>query len=289
MTTVIEKRLQDPGAIQIVADFSPPRGTDPALLDDARHLDADFIAVAYNPGKAARVNSAFTAAWIKQNTGKDVNFSLSTRDMNKVSIQSMLMGAELMGLENVVVLKGDSFTEKELSLTRPVDDYVPTGLIRAITEMNERIDYKGLKLRNPTSFCVGATIDLGFSIERQITLTRKKVAAGAQFFLLQALFYPERLAEFTERYAERYGEELTAPIYCGVQVMIEDSLVFGDIPEWVTSGLAKGRPGEDIAVELIDQYVEAGHNSIYLVAPILKGGKRDYEGTQRVIESTHSA
>ena len=288
MTTVIEKRLEDHDAIQIIADFSPPRGTDPALLDDARYLDANFIAVAYNPGKSARVNSAFTAAWIKQNTGKDVTFSLSTRDMNKVAIQSMLMGAGLTGLENVVVLKGDAFTEKELTITRPVDDYVPTGLIRAITEMNERIDYKSLKLRNPTSFCVGATMDLGFGIERQITLTRRKVKAGAQFFLLQSLFYPQRLVEFSERYADRYGEELTAPIYCGVQVMVEDSIVFGDIPEWVTSGLDKGRPGEEIAVELIDQYVQGRHNSIYLVAPILKSGRRDYAAAQRVIEQVRS-
>jgi|GEM_PF-183320 5,10-methylenetetrahydrofolate reductase len=288
MTTVVEQRLQDPKAVQIIADFSPPRGTDPSLLDDARYLDADFIAVAYNPGKSARVNSAFTAAWIKQNTGKDVTFSISTRDMNKVAIQSMLMGAELAGLENVVVLKGDSFTEKELTITKPVDDYIPTGLIRAITEMNERIDYKGLKLRNPTSFCVGATIDLGFGVERQIELTRKKVKAGAQYFLLQALFYPERLAEFVERYAERYGEELNAPIYCGVQVMVEDSVVFGDIPDWVTSGLDRGRSGVDIALELAEGYRQYGVPSIYLVAPILKGGRRDYEAAQQVIEAIRS-
>lgn len=288
MTTVVEQRLQDPEAVQIIADFSPPRGTDPSLLGDARHLDADFIAVAYNPGKSARVNSAFTAAWIKQNTGKDVTFSLSTRDMNKVAIQSMLMGAELAGLENVVVLKGDSFTEKELTITKPVDDYVPTSLIRAITEMNGRIDYKGLKLRNPTSLCIGATIDLGFGIERQVVLTRKKVEAGAQFFLLQALFYPERLAEFVERYADRNGEELTAPIYCGVQIMVKDSVVFGDVPEWVTSGLDEGRSGVDIALELAEEYRQYGFRSIYLVAPILQGGRRDYEAAQQVIEGIRS-
>ena len=214
MTTVIEHRLKDPTGVQIVADFSPPRGTDPAVLEEAGYLDADFISVNYSPGKSARVNSAFAAAWIKQNAGKEVTFSLSTRDMNRVATQSLLMGADMMDLENVVVLKGDSFTEKELTITKPVDDYLPTGLIRAISDMNRGIDYKGLKLNNPTSFCIGATIDLGRDMGRQIALTRKKVEAGAQFFFLQALFSPERLMEFLERYADRYGDEL-----CGARML----------------------------------------------------------------------
>jgi len=288
VATVIEKRAEDPNEVLFVADFSPPRGTDPALLEDARHLDADFIAVAYNPGKSARVNSAFTASWIKQQTGKDVTFSLSTRDMNRVAIQSMLMGAELAGLENVVVLKGDTFTEKELSITKAVDDYKPTELIAAISAMNEGADYKGLKLRNPTNLCVGATIDLGFGIEKQVPLTRKKVLAGAQYFLLQAFFYPGRLVEFIAAYEQRYGEPLTAPVFSGVQVMTPETLVFGDVPQWVTDDLAKGISGVDIALRVLDQHVAAGFNSIYLVAPILKAGRRDYEAAQQVIERYRS-
>ena len=75
MTTVVEHRFQYPDAVQIVADFSPPRGTDRALLEEARHLDADFISVNYSPGKSARVNSAFAAAWIKERFGREVTFS----------------------------------------------------------------------------------------------------------------------------------------------------------------------------------------------------------------------
>ena len=154
-------------------------GTDTSLLHEAKSLDADFISVNYSPGKSARVNSAFAAAWIKQNTGKEVIFSLSTRDMNRVAAQGLLLGAGMMGLENVVVVKGDSFTESELEITKPVDDYAPTGLIRAVADMNRGIDYKGLRLQNPTGFCIGATIDLTRSMDRQVALTRKKVEAGS--------------------------------------------------------------------------------------------------------------
>ena len=284
MTTVVEHRFQCTDTVQIVADFSPPKGTDPAPLDEASRLDADFISVNYSPGKSARVNSAIAAAWIKQNAGKEVIFSLSTRDMNRIAAQGLLLGANMMDLENVVVLKGDRFTKTELAITKPVDDYAPTGLIRAIADMNRGIDYKGLKLQDPTSFCIGATIDLVRSMDRQVELTRKKVEAGAQFFLLQALFYPERLAEFLKRYSDRYGEELPALIYCGVQVLVEDGVTFGVLPDWVSSALRTGRSGEDIAVETASRYLDAGQRSIYLLAPIFRGGRRDYAACQRVIE-----
>lgn len=284
MTTVVEHRFQCPDTVQIVADFSPPRGADSTLLDEAGRLDADFISVNYSPGKSARVNSAFAAAWIKQNAGKEVIFSLSTRDMNRVAAQGLLLGANMMGLENVVVLRGDSFTETELAITKPVDDYAPTGLIRAIADMNRGIDYKGLKLQDPTGFCIGATIDLARSMDRQVELTRKKVETGAQFFLLQALFSPERLTEFLERYADRYGEELSALISCGVQVLVEDGVTFGVLPDWVTMSLRTGLSGEDIAVEVASRYLDAGHRSIYLLAPIFRGGRRDYVACQKVIE-----
>ena len=284
MTTVVEHRFLCPDTVQIVADFSPPKGTDPALLDEASRLDADFISVNYSPGKSARVNSALAAAWIKQNAGKEVIFSLSTRDINRVAAQGLLLGAGMMRLENVVVLKGDSFTETELAITKPVDDYVPTGLIRAIADMNVGIDYKGLKLQGTTAFCIGATIDLARSMDRQVELTRKKVEAGAQFFLLQALFSPERLTEFLKRYADSYGEELSTLISCGVQVLVEDGVTFGDLPDWVTSALRAGRSGEDIAVETTSRYLDAGQRSIYLLAPIFRGGRRDYVACQKVIE-----
>ncbi len=284
MTTVVEHRFQCPDTVQIVADFSPPRGTDPTLLDEAGRLDADFISVNYSPSKSARVNSAIAAAWIKQNAGKEVIFSLSTRDMNRVAAQGLLLGANMMNLENVVVLKGDSFTKTELAITKPVDDYAPTGLIHAIADMNRGIDYKGLKLQDPTSFCIGATIDLARSMGRQVELTRKKVESGAQFFFLQALFSPERLAEFLERYADRYDEELSALICCGVQALVEDGVTFGVLPDWVTTSLRKGHSGEDIAVETVSRYLDAGQRSIYLLAPIFRGGRRDYTACQKVIE-----
>ena len=285
MAKVVEKRAQHPDRTLVICDFSPPRGADSQLLEPAGGLDADFVCVAYNPGRSTRVSSFAAAHWIRSNFGKDVVFNLATRDMNKVAIQSLLLGAQLMGLENLVVVKGDEFSERDRTLLRDVSDFRPTELVRSIAEMNAGVDFKGLKLRSPTDFCVGASIDPARGLEREVALTRRKVEAGAQFFISQPTFGADGPGALMAGYADSYGEELSAPVFHGVQVMTEDSLVFGDVPEWVTDDLAKGRSGADIAVQTIHEFEDAGFRSIYLVPPVMKGGRRDYDAAQEVLEA----
>ena len=284
MTTIVERRHRDPGRVLFVCDFTPPRGPDPALLEPARGLDADFISVAYNPGKSVRVTSILAAHWIRRNTGRETLFTVATRDMNRLAVQSMLLGAGLLGLENAVVVMGDRFTDRELASVKPVDDFKPTELIAAANAMNRGLDYKGGKLRSPTALCVGATIDLGIGIEAQTRLTRRKVEAGAQYFLMQPVFDPALVRRFLDGYARACGEELTAPVFCGVQVMTPGGLVFGDVPEWVTGDLERGRDAVDIALAVLHDFVDAGFRSFYLVPPILRAGRRDYEAAARVLD-----
>ena len=115
---VTQKLLDNPDAPVFICDASPPRGSDPALLAPLRGLGADFLSVAYNPGRSVRVNSVAVAHWLERETGADVVFTIATRDMNRVAVQSLLLGAQLLGLENVIVVRGDDFTERELSSPR---------------------------------------------------------------------------------------------------------------------------------------------------------------------------
>ena len=285
MTSVVARYAQASDRAIFICDFSPPRGGDPELLEPARGLSADFISVAYNPGKSVRVTSAAAAHWIKTNTSADVIFTMATRDMNKLAIQSLLLGAQLLGLENLVVVKGDEFNARDLSVVAGVDDYTPTGLIRAVAEMNEGVDFKGLKLRTATRFCIGATFDLGRDAAREIALTSAKGEAGADFFLSQPTFSPEEPSRFLDAYGERYAEKFGLPVFHGIQVMSEESIVFGNVPQWVTDDLGRGRPGMEIALQVIEEFREAGFRSFYLVPPILRGGRRDYAAAQAVLQT----
>ena len=272
-----------------ICDFSPPRFLDPAAVERAKGINPDFICVAYNPGKAVRVDSAMLAAAIKGATGQDVIFNLSTRDMNKLAIQSHLLGAQMLGLENVVVIKGDAFSEKDLAQVKEIDDFRPTELIKAAESMNQGSDFRGSKLREPTQLCIGGAIDLGRGIDAEAALTHAKAKSGAAFFITQPLFDTGEISAFHDSYrgASR-GGELTQPVFWGLQVLVKDGIIFSNVPEWVRRDLDKGREGADIALELLRRFLDFGIRWIYLVPPILRGGARDYEAAQTVLEGARS-
>ena len=285
MTHVIEKYASNKGRPLFICDFSPPRGVDLSTLERAGELSADFICVAYSPGKSVRVDSAVVAYTLKQQAGKEVIFNLACRDGNRLALQNHFLGAQMLGLDNVVVIKGDDFTPRDLEAVKDVSDFKPTELIQSIKATNEGMDYKGLKLRAPTDFCVGGTIDLGRDIDAEAQLTHRKVQAGADFFLTQAFFDMGRAARFLETYRALTGEEFPRLLFYGVQILDKDGLVFGDVPEKTREELEGGRSGTDIALEVLRDRLNSGITAIYLVPPILRGGRRDYEAAQRVLEA----
>jgi 5,10-methylenetetrahydrofolate reductase len=246
-------------------------------------LEVDFLCVAYNPSKSVRADSAMTAYALKRDLGKDGIFNLACRDMNKLALQSHLLGAALLGLENVVVVQGDAFTEQEVAAVTGVRDFTPTELVRAIHQLNQGVDYRGMKLRTPTSFCVGSIIDLGRGVEKEVPLVQRKVEAGVEFFLTQAVYETSKVLEFQQCYQRATGQALEPPVFYGVQILTRDGITFGQVPPGLQQALEKGRTGVDIAIDLLSSLRSHGVRSFYLIPPILKGGVRDYDATQQVL------
>ena len=269
------------GHTSIICDFSPPRSGDPAVVEQAQ-IDADFISVAYNPGRAVRTNSAMLAAAI-QRSGKDAVFTLATRDMNKLALQSQLLGAQILGLQNVVVVQGDPFGRQDQTRVMSVNDYHPTGLLSAIAQMNQGQDFKEGQLRSPTDFCIGATVDLSRGIEEEAQLAVRKVQAGAEFLITQPVFDVDHVARYRESYAYHAGKAGTLPIYFGLQILEKDGVLFSSVPESVRSELEGGRSGVDIALELYQKFQEARLNNIYLMPPIKRGGARNYDAAKEFL------
>ncbi len=282
MVRVVERSYESTGRSGFICDFSPPRS---GSLAEARRADipADFISVAYNPGRAVRANSAMLAAAIQRETGKDTVFTIATRDMNRLAIQSLLLGAQMLGLENVVVVQGDPFSERDLNLTKPADDYRPTELIAGIRAMNEGTDFRGSTLREPTAFCVGATVDLGRVIDTEAALAARKVAAGADFLLSQPIFDPDDAHRFHDSYERQSGESLSVPVFHGLQILEPDGVLFSSVPDNVRAELDAGRSGVDIAVEMYGRFRDAGLHNVYLMPPIRRGGARDYDAARELL------
>ncbi len=228
-----------------------------------------------------------SAASLVKESGKDVIFNVSPRDMNRLAIQMYLLGAQARGLQNVLVLKGDDFTGKELERVKDVSDFRPSELVQAIRAMNEGLDFKGLKLTASTDFCIGATADLGKGIESEAALAARKAAAGAQFLVTQSVYRAEDVRAFNEQFADAAGPAV--PVLYGLQVLVSGGVIFGNVPEPLQAELERGRPGRDIALELAGVLREAGVRAFYVIPPILKGGGRDYTAAQQVLDSLRAS
>ena len=276
MARIVDCTYEATGNPGFICDFSPPRS---GSVAEARRADipADFVSVAYNPGRAVRANSAMLAAAIQRETGKEAVFTIATRDMNRLALQSLLLGAQMLGLENLVVVQGDQFNDRDRALLA-VNGYRPTELIAAIRSMNEGVDFRGSSLREPTGFCIGATIDLGRDLEAEAGLAARKVEAGADFLMSQPIFDPEDARRFRESYERQAGEPLAVPVFWGLQILEQDGVLFSSVPEGVSAELEAGRSGVDIAHELYGRFREAGLHDVYLVPPIPAGRRAGLRG-----------
>ena len=278
---ITEGAFECTGHTSIICDFSPPRSGDPRIVTQAQ-IGADFISVAYNPGRAVRTNSPMLAAAIQQ-SGKNTVFTLATRDMNKLAAQSQLLGAQTLGLQNVVVVQGDQFGPQDRARVASVNDYQPTSLIASIVRLNQGLDFKGSQLRTPTDFCIGASVDLGRGIEEEAQLAVRKVHAGAEFLITQPIFDVDHVARYRESYAYHAGKAGVLPIFFGLQILEKDGVLFSSVPASLQSELQGGRSGVDIALELYQRFQEAHLNNIYLMPPIKRGGTRNYDAAEEFL------
>ncbi len=281
MVRVVDCSYEATGRPGFICDFSPPRSGN---IAEARRADipADFISVAYNPGRAVRANSAMMAAAIRRETGKETVFTLATRDMNRLATQSLLLGAQMLGLENVVVVQGDQFNNRDRALLA-VNGYRPTELIAAIRAMNEGLDFRDSNLREPTAFCIGATFDVGRGIDDEAELAIRKVEAGADFLMSQPIFDPDDAHRFRNSYERQTGAPLAIPVFYGLQILEPGGVMFSSVPEGVQKELEGGRSGVEIAVELYGRFQDAGLRNVYLMPPIRRGGARDYGAAQEFL------
>ena len=268
----------------LLCDFSPPKGGNADLLLESYALNPDMFMVGYAPGKSVRLNPIFAADWIHSKTKIPSIFTVSTRDMNKSAMQSLLLGAELMGLPNVLIVKGDKFSAEDLNLQSEVYDFTPTELISDVKAMNERRDFRGNELTYPTRFCIGAALDLSRDWEKESRLTQTKITRGCNFIVSQPTFDPELPAKFLSFYEKTIGEKLKIPVMWGIQMVEKDTISFVNVPKWVHQDLEAGGSSYEITIDLVKRYLEFGIDTFYLVPTIYKGGRRDYLSAQAVIE-----
>ena len=290
MRTIADAVASSRGSPVVLCDVSPPRGSSPDLIARiSSQVDADFLSVAYSPGQSVRVHPLMVGAHLHRSLGRNVVVTIAMRDMNRIAIQSLLLGADLMGVRNVVILRGDRLRPRDHGLVREVNDYTPSALLRDISSLNSAIDFRGIRLAGPTSICAGAVADIGKDLEVETTLSARKLASGAQFLICQPSFDSGRALRFRQRLADAVGDSPLPPVFVGVQIPMKGGVDFGNVPDRIRRDLEAGRSGMDISKEVARTLCNSGIRTFYVVPPIFRSGRRGYDEANELIEYIRSA
>jgi methylenetetrahydrofolate reductase (NADPH) len=123
--------------IHISVEVVPPDGNDiqPLLrsLGALNGLPVDGFSVATNPVAKARMSALAAGALIQQHTGRPATLHCTTRDHNRLSLQSLLWGAKALGIDSVLAASGDRVALADhtaVSAVNDLDVYELIGLAR---------------------------------------------------------------------------------------------------------------------------------------------------------------
>ena len=210
------------GEFLTTVEIVPPRGTDPsAMLDGVRLLKAagvDGVNVPDGPRAQSRMGALATAVLIQQRVGMEAVVHYCCRDRNLLGMLSDLLGAQALGLRNLLLITGDPPKMGPYPDATAVFDIDAIGLTNLVSRLNRGLDPGGNALGEPTSFVVGVGVNPGAEdFEHEMRRFYWKVEAGAEYCITQPVFDLAQLERFAER-IDRDG--LRIPVIAGIWPLV---------------------------------------------------------------------
>ena len=200
----------------ITAELMPPRGGNPLRsLNIAQLLKDKVHAVNITDGSRAvmRMCSLSMSKLLLEN-GIEPIMQISCRDRNKIALQSDILGANALGIKNILCITGDSVKAGDQQDAKAVHEFESVRLLKQIQAFNQGIDptFKELSDKRTNLFS-GAAADPSCRNKRSLeSRTRKKKEAGANFLQTQMVMDRDYLVEF----CEEISKPLEIPVIAGV-------------------------------------------------------------------------
>jgi methylenetetrahydrofolate reductase (NADPH) len=186
-TGLLAKKIEA-GDFIITAEYLPATDTGRVPTDELRRSGAVAINVADNPD--GPIISSLASAIKLQQADIEPVFQIVTRDRNRIALQSDILGAASLGVNNILCLSGYHQSLSNVPQASNVYDIDSIQLIETINRMKtEEILLNGNIIEGDFSVLIGAVANPYFRpLELNILRLMKKVKAGANFIQTQAVF-----------------------------------------------------------------------------------------------------
>ncbi len=273
----------------VTAEFLPRVGTTAASLDAAAKALAGRVTSVNVADNLYGVGlSSLAASVALARLGVEPVYQVLTRDRNRLAIQADLLGAQFLGITNVLCLSGYHQTLMGHSESAGVFEIDSVQLVGMVSRMNEEQALAdGQRIENGFAMTIGAVANPNLRpLELNMLRLHKKVDAGARFVQTQAVFDIAAFREWLET-AEQEGITARAAVLAGVMPLAgadeakrltstyTDLYIPGDVIERIRKAgdaAAQRKEGVRIAIEIAKAVKSlAGVRGVH----ILSGGAED--------------
>jgi methionine synthase / methylenetetrahydrofolate reductase(NADPH) len=214
---LLEKLRSEHFVISVQLD--PPKGINLGRILKAAYVlkasgRVDVVDINSNPVARVMMDSLVTAEQIERQIGVPTIPHVTTREMNIMGLQSLMLGAwGAMKLRNVLIVTGDPPSIGEYPEARGVYEVDSIGLVKILSNFNRGVDWAGKSLGAPTDFTIGVAVNpTAEDLDREIERFQAKLDAGAHFVMTQPIF---DLSQW-EAFLVRWGKPLPTPFMIGL-------------------------------------------------------------------------
>ncbi len=220
--TGLQQRIQS-GKPLLLAEIHPPLGSDPApVRQAARALAGKVHAVGVTDNRDRVAMSALAASALVAAEGVEPVLHVTTRDRNRIALVSECLGAQALGVRNLLCTSGGHQTLGPYRAARNVFDVDAIQLLRAYAELESSASLVGEeRIPGAGPFCLGAVAaPYADPLELQMLRLAKKIQAGAQFLISEPVYDLERFAAWWTAVMRR-GLHEQAAFLAGIRPLVQ--------------------------------------------------------------------
>ena len=212
------KEKIESGKFIVCGEIGPPQSCDgDNIRSKSRFFKGivDAVNITDNQTSIARLSSIASAKILLEENVEPI-MQMTCRDRNRLAIQSDLMGAAALGIQNILCLTGDYQKFGDHPEARGVFDLDSIQLIATVAKMNSGFLLSEVEMKKPSDFLIGAAANpFAKPFEMRLIRLHKKVKAGAQFIQTQPVFDLEIFNEWMEKVVEM-GLQKECAILAGI-------------------------------------------------------------------------
>ena len=259
---LLRERLAS-GKFIVAAELQPPKGTQLSeLFEHAEHLRGrvDVINIPDLQDAIMRLGSLSVCSLLRAQ-GIETIYNLSCGNRNRLALQSELLNASALGLDNVLILEEEAPSLGDHYDAKPVFDLDALGLLDAVKRLQEGYDLMGNDLRGKPQFCVGTQIQLrakGHDLDLAETDLEKRIDLGVHFFLTSPVYdigFFEALMKKVAHFKVPIIASVTLIKSVGMARYINKNVESASIPETVIDKLMRAPNKQEASVDIAKEMI----------------------------------